>query len=116
VDVAALEATFSASKHARTYAIPAWALDKHTERGKGTDTSARLAKAAELFRVDISGWSQEEQLKSHGPGVKPSGGKGKGSGSQVAAFFDVGAIVANKCLDDEYHDVCREHYLAEEKK
>jgi hypothetical protein len=124
----------TADSKARLFAVPDYALDKHTERGKGTDTSSRLSKAAAVWKVEVSNWSQEEKLKSHGPGIKTVSKSARNKkqavpmqdekdtkqtsseATQVSQFFDVGAIVSSSWMEDPYAERCRAWYMYQEDK
>ena len=66
----------------REFAIPSYAVDKHTRRGgsggggvqgetvKGVDTRPSLQAGARYWGVDISSFSEKEKAKSHGDGVE----------------------------------------------
>lgn len=56
------------SLYARTYAVPGFALDKHTIRGKGYSTLGRVASLKTGSKLKSVFWSNDERKKSHGPG------------------------------------------------
>ncbi len=119
-------------KSYRKFAIPLIALDKHTDRGKGIDTTARLAKAAPLVLAaatttghrsnwvasakEWESWDDEERSKSHGGARAYDDKKGE---TPVSRFFDEGALVINewhKCTPDVFRDRCRQWYVGKEER
>jgi hypothetical protein len=55
----------------RMFAIPDYAIDKHTERGKGSikmkNNFYRLEEESIKRGVETADWDEDEKLKSHGP-------------------------------------------------
>lgn len=69
-DVAHTAASFA---QARRFTVPAYALDKHTRRGKGSRVAHLLQTWAESIDLDISSWNAAERDKSHGPAQSDRG-------------------------------------------
>ena len=104
----------------RRFAVPDYAIDKHTSRGnasKQLNNDAVLLNEAHKRGIDLTDWSLEERSKSHGPCrhfAKEFRTQQK-QPSPFSYFFDVGAIVTNCRADpigsDLYHDRIRQVLL-----
>jgi len=92
--------------------VEPWATDKHTERGRGIDTTSRLLGSCKALGGEdiIKTWSKAEISKSHGIGLKPIGE------TQLERFWDEGVQIKNAAGPNPYHDACRTWYLQQEAK
>ena len=92
-------------KENRLLTIYPFAVDRHTARGKGgprdenyqygVDTVPKFRAAAAIYGYDVSGWSEDEIAKSHGPAKKWPRNVDIGSPTLLEQFFDEGAVVFN---------------------
>ena len=110
----------------RRFAVPAYALDKHTDRGKGNTSKNNnysvLHQQGQKEGINTQGWPQEEVAKSHGK-YRQFAEKlisGQTQHSRMSHFFDVGAVIHNTRAgiqgEDPYFMKARKFYLAIERK
>ncbi len=105
----------------RIFAIPDYAIDKHTGRGKGSklaqDDFHLLEKEAKKRNIDIDQWSMTEKSKSHGPYVKFANEyvTQQKIHSAVSYFFAVGSLVTHirngPTGEDPYFEKAMSAYL-----
>ena len=100
----------------RAFAIPTYALDKHTRRGgtggqptqantlQGEDTRSLLIDSARWWGKDASSWSDDEIARSHGPGIVRALHTGRGAGgvrpqhtqSLLSNFYEEGVLCSDE--------------------
>ncbi len=88
--------------------IPAYAVDRHTKRGKGgesteyycmgDDTTDSIRSAADHWKVDISNWTPAVIAKSHGPGRRFFKNQRIGEPTLITQFFKEGSSVHAESL------------------
>lgn len=110
----------------RQFAIPTYALDKHTSRGKGDKKVPNnihlLHQQGEKAGIATRQWSLEQIAKSHGAFRQFAESLQAQSKvhSRMSHFFDVGAVITNLREgiqgEDPYFLKARKFYLAIEKK
>jgi hypothetical protein len=110
----------------RQFAVPSSAIDKHTGRGKGSKTYVnnfhQLEKEAMKRGIDISDWSDQEKMKSHGLYLKMAKEyvTQQSQHSLVSHFFMVGSQVTPQATGytgtDDYYDKALAAYLQVEYK
>jgi len=110
----------------RQFAVPAYALDKHTDRGKGNTSKEHnyevLHQQGQKEGIDTRQWPIEEIAKSHGKYRKFAERvlSGQKQHSRMSHFFDIGAVITNLKAgiqgQDPYLIEARKFYLAIERK
>ncbi len=110
----------------RRFAVPHYALDKHTDRGKGNTSKENnyevLHQQGQKENINTRQWSVEEVAKSHGSYRKfaEQVSAGQQQHSRMSHFFDVGAMITNLREgiqgQDPYLMQARKFYLAIERK
>ena len=108
----------------RKLSIPDYAIDKHTDRGKGSPYAphniADLHTEAQKKRIPTHAWSTEEIAKSHGAYKKFADYKQAGQHSRMSHFFTEGALLNNVPAswlgEDPYEEGVLRYFLTLEKK
>ncbi|OJJ14078.1 hypothetical protein BKI52_44655 [marine bacterium AO1-C] len=110
----------------RKFTVPDYALDKHTDRGKGNTSKDNnygvLHQQGQKEGINTQGWSLEEVAKSHGRYRRFAEKlmSGQKQHSRMSHFFDVGAVINNTKEgiqgEDPYLMKARKFYLAIERK
>ena len=108
-------------KKRRRFAIPNYAIDKHTSRGKGSKKTLNnlnlLEKEAKKRNIDISNWSSEEKQKSHGNYLNFADEyiTQQKNHSAVSHFFIIGSLVTHvrkgPAGEDPYFEKALSAYL-----
>ncbi|HAS39978.1 MAG TPA: hypothetical protein DCS93_05835 [Microscillaceae bacterium] len=110
----------------RQFMVPDYALDKHTDRGKGNTSKDNnyevLHQQGQKEGIDTRQWPIEEVAKSHGKyrWFAERVVSGQKQHSRMSHFFDVGAVITNPKAgiqgQDPYLMKARKFYLAIERK
>jgi hypothetical protein len=105
----------------RQLAVPDYALDKHTSRGKGSQRQQNnIHLLHQQAAIDSLGWTVPEIQKSHGDYKNFAAHYDETCHSRMSHFFDVAAVTTKHKTGmqgiDNYRDKARKYYLAIEKK
>jgi hypothetical protein len=108
----------------RQYHIPDYAIDKHTDRGKGSNFAPHnivdLHTESQKKKIPTYQWSEQEVSKSHGAYKLFADYPRNGKHSRISHFFIEGALLKNVPTnwqgEDPYEAAVRSYFLSLEKK